>query len=352
MKRVRLVDVAEVAGVSTKTVSNVVHDYPHVAPELRRRVQAAIDKLGYRPNLTARRLVTGRTGMIALAIPEIDHPYFSELSRQIAEEAARRNYRVIIEQTLGKLEAEHAVLEDREAGLVDGIIFHPVSIGALSIAKLHHDTPLVLLGEGAMPATSDHVMIDNVAAAAEAVKFLLRQGRRRIAFLGVVEDDVTFSTDKRLLGYQQGLIEAGLDPDPGLVLSVRDFSSEASGEAVRAALQRGISIDGIVCRDDKFAAGALRACAAAGMPVPDGIAVLGWDDTAIGEYTTPSLTSVAPDKSALASTALELLTERIDGFRGVGRHRIVPHGLTIRQSTPSVSSDLAMPQGEPAVPSA
>jgi len=323
-----------------------------VAPELRRRVQAAIDKLGYRPNLTARRLVTGKTGMIALAIPEIDHPYFSELSRQIAEEAARRNYRVIIEQTLGRLEAEHAVLEDREAGLVDGIIFHPVSIGALAIAKLHHDTPLVLLGEGAMPVTSDHVMIDNVAAAAEAVRFLLGQGRRRIAFLGVVEDDVTVSTDKRLLGYQQGLIEAGVDLDPELVLSVSDFSSEASGEAVRGALLRGVAIDGIVCRDDKFAVGALRACDAAGIAVPADIAVVGWDDTAIGEYTTPSLTSVAPDKPALASAALELLTGRIDGFRGLGRHRIVSHGLTVRQSTAPVSPELPLRQRAGSVPSA
>ncbi len=329
----RLADVAEFANVSTKTVSNVVHDYPHVAPELRRRVQAAIEELGYRPNLTARRLVTGKTGMIALAIPEIDHPYFSELSRQIAEEAGRRGYRVIVEQTLGRLEAEHAVLADREAGLVDGIIFHPVRIGALAIAKLHHDTPLVLLGEAAMPLTSDHVMIDNVAAAAGAVKFLLDQGRRRVAFLGVVEGDITFSTDKRLLGYQQGLLEAGVDLDPDLVLSVSDFSPEASQEAVRIALERGVAIDGIVCRDDKFAAGALRACGEAGAEVPADIAIVGWDDTAIGKYTSPSLTSVAPDKSGLAATALELLSERIGGYRGLGRHRIVSHGLTVRQST-------------------
>lgn len=333
MKRVRLADVAEFANVSTKTVSNVVHDYPHVAPELRRRVQAAIDELGYRPNLTARRLVTGKTGMIALAIPEIDHPYFSELSRRIAEEAERRGYRVIIEQTLGRLEAEHAVLADREAGLVDGIIFHPVRMGALAISRIPHDTPLVLLGEGAMPVTSDHVMIDNVAAAAGAVKFLVDQGRRRIAFLGVVEGDITFSTDKRLLGYQQGLLEAGMDLDPDLVLSVADFSSEASQKAVFAALEQGVGIDGIVCRDDKFAAGALRACGEAGAVVPADIAIVGWDDTAIGQYTTPSLTSVAPDKAGLAATALELLTERIDGYRGLGRHRIVSHGLTVRQST-------------------
>src|SRR5690606_31591180 len=90
--RIRLADVAEHAGVSMKTVSNVVHDYPHVSADLRARVQASIDELGYRPNLTARRLVTGRTGMIALAIPEIDQPYFAELARHISAEAGIQGY--------------------------------------------------------------------------------------------------------------------------------------------------------------------------------------------------------------------------------------------------------------------
>lgn len=335
MKRVRLTDVAERAGVSMKTVSNVVHNYPHVAPELRRTVQAAIDELGYRPNLTARRLATGKTGMLALAMPEIDHPYFSEVSRHIAEEATRRGYRVIIEQTLSDVEAEHAVLKDREAGLVDGVIFHPVRMTTLEIAKLHRDTPLVLLGEATMPVTTDHVMIDNVAAAVDSVRHLLSLGRKRIAFLGVVAHDITVSTDQRLLGYQQGLIEAGVILDPNLVLSVKDFSPEASAAAVRQALSSGVRFDGVVCRDDKFAIGALQALRDAGIGVPEQVAVVGWDDTAMGSYTTPSLTSVAPSKRELAKVALELLDERIKGYQGIGRHRVVPHSLAIRQSAPA-----------------
>lgn len=334
MKRVRLTDVAERAGVSMKTVSNVVHNYPHVAPELRRTVQAAIDELGYRPNLTARRLATGKTGMLALAMPEIDHPYFSELSRHIAEEATRRGYRVIIEQTLSDVEAEHAVLKDREAGLVDGVIFHPVRMTTLEIAKLHRDTPLVLLGEATMPVTTDHVMIDNVAAAVDGVRHLLALGRKRIAFLGVVAHDITVSTDQRLLGYQQGLLEAGVALDPNLVLSVQDFSPEASAAAVRQALAHGLRFDGVVCRDDKFAIGALQALRDAEVTVPEQVAVVGWDDTALGSYTTPSLTSVSPSKRALAEVALELLDERIKGYQGIGRHRVVPHSLSIRQSAP------------------
>ena len=208
MARVRLADVAALAGVSMKTVSNVVRDYPHVTPEMRKRVQDAIDQLGYRPNLTARRLATGRTGMIALAVPEIDHPYFSELSRHVAEVALERGLRVILEQTLSTSEGEHAVLRDREAGLVDGVIFHPVSMSSLEISRFHRDTPLVLIGEAAVPLTTDHVMIDNVSAAAEATRHLLHLGRRDLVFLGAVRGDVTVTTDRRLEGVQLALEEA------------------------------------------------------------------------------------------------------------------------------------------------
>ncbi len=336
MARVRLIDVAELAGVSMKTVSNVVHNYPHVAPALRQKVQSAIDDLGYKPNLTARRLATGKTGMIALAIPEIDHPYFSELSRCIAEEASRRGYRVIMEQTLSDTVAEHAVLQDREAGLVDGVIFHPMRMQALELAKSQRDTPLVLLGESAVPVTTDHVMVDNVAAARDGVRHLVALGRRRIAFLGIVADDITVTTNRRLLGYQEALVEAGIPLDPELVLMVPDFTPESCSAAIQAAIAGGLSFDAVLCREDKFAVGALQGLHRAGLEVPRDVAVIGWDDTAVTSFTRPTLTSISPDKVRLASTALDLLEERMNGHQGSGRHRLVPHSITVRESAPAI----------------
>jgi DNA-binding LacI/PurR family transcriptional regulator len=335
MARVRLVDVAERAGVSMKTVSNVVHDYPHVAPALRARVQEVIDELGYRPNLTARRLATGRTGMIALAMPEMDHPYFSELSRCIAEEATKLGYRVLIEQTLSEPGAERAVLKDREEGLVDGVIFHPVRMDDAEISRLVKDVPLVLLGEGTMPAALDHVMIDNVQAASDGVRMLLDAGRRRVAFLATVRDDITGSTEQRLHGYQRELEASGLPADPELILTAQGFGVDDSREALERAIAMGVDFDAVLCRDDRMAIGALRALAAAGRRVPEDVAVIGWDDTPMAGYCTPALTSVAPDKRAIARTALTLLAERIDGHHGPGRHRIVPHTITARASAPA-----------------
>ena len=333
---VRLSDVAALAGVSTKTVSNVVHDYPHVSAALRERVQSAIDELGYRPNLTARRLATGRTGMIALAIPWVDQPYFAELSRHIGEQAAALGYRVLFEQTANSIELERAVLRDREQGLVDGVIFHPELIDSLEIARLRPDTPLVLIGESAMPLTADHVMIDNVAAARDGAEHLLERGRRRIAFFATIRGDITGATEKRLLGYQEALVAHGLPLDPALVLASDGWTTDDAVAAMVAAVRSGLEFDALLCRDDLFAAAALTALAGEGISVPGDVAVVGWDDTVLARVTVPTLTTVAPDKAAVAGLALNLLRERIAGYTGVGRHQIAPHAIVERNSTPAL----------------
>lgn len=331
--RVRLQDVADHAGVSMKTVSNVVHDYPHVTPALRARVQASIDDLGYRPNLTARRLATGRTGMIALAIPQIDQFYFAELARHVGDAVNERGYRIIVERTLNDLDAERAVIQDREEGLVDGVIFHATRIGSDEISRLSPTTPLVLLGESARPATTDHVMIDNVQAAHDGIEALLKKGRRRIAFLGAVTEDLTETTALRLRGYQDALTEAGIHPDPALVIRSKGFFLEDGVEALSSALAAGATFDAVMCRDEQFGLAAVRALSQFGLRVPDDVAVLSWDDTAIARNSTPALSSVSPDKSAIAAEALALLFDRINGFDGPGRHRIVPHSIIERDTT-------------------
>lgn len=331
--RVRLKDVADLAGVSMKTVSNVVHEYAHISPAMRDRVQSAIDELGYRPHLTARRLATGKTGMIALAIPEIEQFYFAEMASLVGEEAGRHGYRMLVEQTLNDVEAERAVIRDREEGLVDGVIFQPARIDTLEIARLRPGTALVLLGEAARPVNTDHVMIDNTLASRAGVEMLLRKGRRRIAFLGTIRGDHTEATHLRLLGYQEALIAAGMSVDPRLVLQSDSFSFEDGVATVSAAIGAGIEFDAILCRDDLFGMAALRALHSAGLRVPAQVSVLGWDDTAMARHSTPALSSVSPDKPAIAATAFDLLKDRMQGYEGVGRHQIVQHSIVERATT-------------------
>ncbi|MFC6579591.1 LacI family DNA-binding transcriptional regulator [Planomonospora parontospora] len=123
-------DVADLAGVSVKTVSNVVNGYAHVAPATRAKVEEALSRLDYRPNLSARNLRRGRTGVIALALPELDAPYFAELSRFVIDAAAEQRWLVVIEQTDGSLERERQILDGVRDHRVDGLILSPIAIGA------------------------------------------------------------------------------------------------------------------------------------------------------------------------------------------------------------------------------
>lgn len=335
MTRVRLEDVAKVAGVSMKTVSNVVHNYAHVSDSMRERVQRAIDELGYRPNALGRSLATGRTGMLALAFSDVSLPYFSELARLVSVEASRRGYRLLLEQTDGTLEGERAVVAMTDAGLVDGILFQPSTMSALEIARHRADTPLVLLGEGPAPLAVDRVMIDNVEAANAATRHLLSLGRKRIGFVGHEELKLSATSTQRMMGYQEALEQAGIRVDTSLLIPSKSISSRDAALAVGAAIDRGLKFDALFCRDDLAAIGALRALQERGFSVPGDVAVIGWDNISMASFTYPSLTTVAADTRGLATTALDLLEERIAGYAGTGRHELAGFSIAVRESAPA-----------------
>jgi DNA-binding LacI/PurR family transcriptional regulator len=122
-------DVAEVAGVSFKTVSNVIHDYPHVTEATRTRVLAAIEQLGYQPNRSARSLRSGRTGAIGLAVPELSLAYFAELADEVIRVAEQHDLVVLIEQTGGDRRRELDVLHGSRRQMTDGVLFSPLAVG-------------------------------------------------------------------------------------------------------------------------------------------------------------------------------------------------------------------------------
>ncbi|MFZ7088870.1 LacI family DNA-binding transcriptional regulator [Curtobacterium sp. RRHDQ10] len=334
MGQVTLQDVAARAGVSMKTVSNVVRDYEHVSPRMRDRVQAVIDELGYRPNRTGRSLATGRSNVLGLAFPDLRNPYFAELAHVIARVADERGYRILLTETGGTEDGERAALHDRESGMVDGVLMQPQSLRGAELERVLNGTPIVVLGEDPEPADADHVAIDNVAAAAEAVAHLVRSGRRRIGFLGHEPDHPGRTSALRLRGYRQALEDAGLPFDPDLLIARGDEDAHGAEVALDAALADGLDVDGLLCREDLAAIGALRSLRRHGVSVPDDVAVIGWDAIRLGASTDPSLTTVAPDTRALAEQALDLLLLRIGGSTEPGRHVVVGHSLVLRESAP------------------
>ena len=198
-------DVAHLAGVSIKTVSNVINDYPHIRPSTREKVEAAIAQLGYQPNLTARSLRSGRTGVIGLALPELSLSYFAELADSVMAAAERRGVTVLIEQTGGDRARELEVLTSSRRQLTDGLLFSALGLGQDDARLLEVPYPVVLLGERIFDGPTDHVTMRNVEAARAATEFLLERGHRRIAVVGAHEGEVIGSAGLRLSGYRQAL---------------------------------------------------------------------------------------------------------------------------------------------------
>ncbi|MEU8873953.1 LacI family DNA-binding transcriptional regulator [Streptomyces javensis] len=326
-------DVATLAGVSPKTVSNVINGFVHVSPATRERVQRAIRELGYRPNRVARNLRRGSTGMIGLVLPELDVPYFAELGRHFLTTAEEHGRTLLIEQTLGDREREAAVIHGLGDQVVDGMVVSPLALHGSALADHLGTVPLVLIGERPSGGLADHVVIDNVAAAKEAVAHLVAGGRRRIAAIGLQPEPYIGTPLLRRTGYRQALEEAGLALDPLLERETPRYHLAEGARAMAALLDRPEPPDAVFCFNDALALGALRTLYERGLRVPDDMAVMGFDDVEAARYSTPSLSSVAPDKSAIARHAVDLLLERIGTPDRPAQEVVVGHTLHTREST-------------------
>jgi LacI family repressor for deo operon, udp, cdd, tsx, nupC, and nupG len=332
---VSLKDVATLAGVSIKTVSNVVNDYPYVSTLTRARVKAAIEHLGYRPNLAARNLRTRRTGMLALAIPQLDNAYFAELARDVVDVARDNGYTVLIDRTDGDSTQERELL-DSIGARVDGIIFGPLALSPRELAAYPGKTPLVLLGERVSRWSADHVGADSVAMASCAVQHLISLGRQRIAAVGHQPQRWASTSRQRLAGYRKTLRAAGLPTDPRWVVPTPTHFRRHGVDAANTLLALENPPDAIFCFNDPLALGVLRRLHEVGVRVPDDIAVVGVDDIEDGRFSVPTLTTVAPDKREIAARAVGLVLERInDESDEPPREVVVEHHLRIRESTGS-----------------
>lgn len=328
-------DVAARAGVARKTVSNVINDYPHVSQDVRTRVLRAIDELDYRPNHAARSLRSGRSRIIGLAVPELDVSYFSELARLVVEVAQRRDLTVMIMQTLGDPDRELAVVNGTYTQFVEGLIYSPVALGGAELESRRDRTPIVLLGERASQGLVDHVGIDNVAAARTATEHLLELGRRRIAFIGSQRKASSEIAHLRTTGYREALQAAAHKIEPRLIVPTAGYHRQDGMSAMRKLLERpGPRPDALFCATDLLAQGAIRVLLEQGLRVPQDVAVIGFDDIDEGNYSTPTLTTISPDKRQIAETAVDRLLARAHSKSELPVNDTVTRfSLVVREST-------------------
>ncbi len=332
--RPRLSEVAARAGVSEKTVSNVINNYPHVTDRTREKVERALNELNYRVNLSARSLARGRTGFIALAVPGLDNPYFVELARYVIQAAAAQKWTVLIEQTGGDHDPESEVVGGITPYLVDGIVLHPESLTSADLAGRSDSTPIVLVGEKSLDHVADHVAADNVGAALELTDHLLQSGRRRIATIGLERETDFMTSALRCEGYRTALDLAGVMVSPELAISVERYRRADGAVAMAALMARTEPPDAVVCFNDVLAIGALSYLNQRGVRVPGQVAVAGFDNIDESPYSSPPLTSIAWDTKRIAEEAIRLLAERQGAPDDMPRREIsVGYTLVVRGSS-------------------
>ena len=331
-------DVAARAGVSIKTVSNVLNEYPYIRPATRERVEQAIADLGYQVNVSARNLRRGTTGIIGLALPELRLPYFAELADSVIRAAEREGLTVLIEQTGAVRERELAVLTSAQRQMTDGLLYSPLALDLGDLTSLHLDFPMVLLGERIFGAQADHVTMANVDAARAATEHLIGCGRRRIAVVGAHPGESSGSAALRLEGYRAALEAAGLPYDPAFVGEAGLWHRSTGADAMSRLLDAGIDVDGVFAMNDALALGVLHTLHARGIGVPDQVAVIGFDDIEEAQYSSPTLSSISPGREQIARTAVDLLRQRIARGDGAGAPRTVVADFEVVPRESSCSS--------------
>jgi DNA-binding LacI/PurR family transcriptional regulator len=321
-------DVARLAGVSPTTVSNVVNGLVPVSPETRVKVERALSALDYVPNLSARGLRNGRSGVIALALPNLSTPYSAVLAHHIVRAATERGWSVQIEETGLGSRRELELLSRARANLVDGLILSPVLLETSAVQRGVSLPPVVLIGEVDQPS-ADHVWIDNIAAARAISELLLAYGHRRIAVLGVRN---SATSRLREQGYRVALASANLPTYGAMEIGCSQWTSDGGYEATRSWLTDHEPPEALFAFTDSLALGAMHALSESGLRVPEDVSVVGYDDVPEAAHYSPPLTTVGFDKQAFADAVLDQLSTRIADPSAPITSRTIPFHVIERDS--------------------
>jgi LacI family transcriptional regulator, galactose operon repressor len=345
-----LSQVAAAAGVSTATAARALGGYGSVRPATRDRVREAAGRLGYRANHLARSMITGSTRTIGVVVSDIENPFFSRALRGISGVARRHGYEVVLVNTDEDADTERKAVRVLMERRVDGLVVSP----GPSAGKAHLDgvlrsgTPIVLLDRRIAGLAADSVGIDNVAAAREATERLLALGHRRIALvtgmppgarmvdphpgLRGVERIVGATFGLRAAGYRDALLERGIDPDLRYV-SGAGFHLEDAAGSTRRLLGMPDPPTAIVALDSVLSLGVLQALDELGVPCPEAVSLIGFDDADWAEAVSPALTVVSQPVHEIGETAAELLVNRMAGSRRRPVHKQLPTTFVDRAST-------------------
>ncbi len=315
MKRPTMYDVAKLAGVSQPTVSRVLNENDTavaISEETRSRVLAAIEKLGYRPNVLARSLRTQRTQTIALMIADISNGFYHPIARAVQDVARQRDYEVLISNSDHLYENERHFCQVVSRRPVDGVIMVPIHLTEHEIEDYFGktQTPVSMLGSHLHMEGVDVVYVDDERATYEATRWMITErGYRDFGFIGVADD--LPPGPRRFHGFRRAIDEFGLSFDQRFYVE-GDFKMEGGAAAARTLLQSGALPRALFVCNDLMAIGAILTLQEAGVQVPDQVAVMGFDDIPEARIIRPMLTTIAQDPRDIGLKLASALFERLE----------------------------------------
>ncbi|MET7680067.1 LacI family DNA-binding transcriptional regulator [Streptomyces sp. NPDC005423] len=312
-RRPTLEEVAARAGVGRGTVSRVINGSPRVSDATRAAVEAAVAELDYVPNTAARALAANRTDAIALVVPEPEtrffaEPYFSDMLKGVGTQLSDTKMQLLL-IFAGSDRERQRLAQYLAAHRVDGVLL--VSVHAddpLPDLLAELEIPAVISGPRSAAETLTSVDSDNYGGARSAVEHLLSRGRTRIAHITGRLD--VYGAQRRVDGYREALLDAGHELDEHLV-QPGDFTEEGGRRAMTELLARRPDVDAVFAGSDVMAAGARQVLREAGLRIPDDVALVGYDDSAIARHMDPPLTSVRQPIEEMGRAMIDLLLTEI-----------------------------------------
>jgi DNA-binding LacI/PurR family transcriptional regulator len=331
-------DVAEKAGVSISTVSNVINGTKYVSEELILKINKIIEELHYEVDPVARSLKSKKTMTIGVVITNINRIFFPQVIKGIQDSAAKHGYNLTFFSTNDKFEDEKRFVQMLESTWVDGIILDSVADTndegyfkyLSSLGNRKKSIPVVSLERRIDSYGIGSVVVNNFHGGGLAAKHLIDCGCRKIVHItGPIGSCIV---QDRLNGYKDELRKAGLAIEDARIIE-GDYSPLSGYHAMKQILMAGIDVDGVFAANDQMAIGAIKAIRENGLMIPEDVKVVGFDNTFIATIVEPSLTTISVPKYKMGDAAVEMLVKRIEQDPNSPGVIEMPINLIIRQST-------------------
>lgn len=310
---VRMKDLAKDLNLSVGTISKVLRNHSDISEKTRERVLQRMRELNFRPNLTARALVTGRTSMMGLIVPDLVHPFFGQIAKSLARTLRKKGYGLVISSAEEDIALERHEIEHLIARRVDALVIASGEESGEMLAVLEQQKiPYVLVDRQVAGLQANFVGVDDREVGLLATQHLIQQGCRRVAHLRGPE---TSPARGRIQGYGQALQRHGLTMRDAYVVAARssgDRAEECGFEAMQKLLQSRPRPDGVFCFNDPLAVGALKAAQEAGLEVPRDLAVIGCGNMLYADMLRIPLSSIDQDTGSIGENAGKLALSLVE----------------------------------------